>query len=112
MARAYRQAARPRPPVRFHSNFAFPDGNTYNAYDNAHRPTKLTDRLSITQNITYNSAGNITKTEWKSAGGTTTFKQTATFDALGRMLTSVNGVTQTTAFTYDNNGSILTSPIA
>jgi RHS repeat-associated protein len=83
---------------------------TYNAftYDNAHRPTKLTNKLSETQNITYNSAGNLTQTLWKSAGGTTTFKQTGTFDALGRTLTDINGVSQATAYTYDSQGNALT----
>ena len=41
-------------------------------------------------------------------------QHTATFDALGRMLTDVGGQSQTTSFTYDNNGNVIsiTDPLS
>jgi RHS repeat-associated protein len=77
-------------------------------YDNAHRMTSITNNLSESQTLTYNSAGNITQHLWKDSGATTKRQQTATFDALGRMLTSVGGMSQSTAFAYDSNDNVLT----
>ncbi len=37
-------------------------------------------------------------------------QHSATFDALGRMLTDVGGVGQTTTYTYDKNGNRSPSP--
>jgi RHS repeat-associated protein len=78
------------------------------AYNNAHLLTTITNRLSETQGLTYNSAGNLTQTLWKNSGGTTKRQHTATFDALGRMLTDVGGVSQTTTFGYDSDSNVLT----
>jgi RHS repeat-associated protein len=78
------------------------------AYDDAHLPTTITNALSESQAITYDSAGNVTQVLFKNSGGTNKFKHTATFDALGRIKTDVGGVGQTTTFTYDNNGNTLT----
>ena len=64
-------------------------------YDNAHRPTTITNALSESQGITYDSAGDVTQTLWKNASGVTKRQHTATFDALGRMLTDVGGMSQT-----------------
>src|SRR5262249_334871 len=44
----------------------------------------------------------------RDASSNTKFKHTATFDALGRMLTSVNGEGNSTSFTYDKNSNVLT----
>ena len=76
-------------------------------YDNAHRPTSITNALSESAAITYDSAGDITQTLLKDASSATKRQHTATFDALGRMLTSVGGQGQTTSFSYDNNGNII-----
>jgi YD repeat-containing protein len=78
------------------------------AYDNAHQLKTITNRLSETQNLSYNSAGNLTQTLWKNSGGTTKRQHSATFDALGRMLTDVGGVSQTTTFGYDSDSNVLT----
>jgi YD repeat-containing protein len=78
------------------------------AYDNAHRLTTTTNALSETSNITYDSAGNVTQQLLRDASSNTKFKHTATFDALGEMLTSVGGQAQSTSFTYDKNGNTLT----
>ena len=84
--------------------------NSYLAYgyDNAHRPTSITNALSESEAITYDSAGDVTQTLWKNASSVTKRQHTATFDALGRMLTGVGGMSQSTAFTYDSNGNVLT----
>ena len=83
-------------------------------YDNAHRVTSITNALSESQGITYDSAGDVTQTLWKNASGVTKRQHTATFDALGRMLTSVGGVSQTTSFSYDSNGNVqtITDPLS
>jgi YD repeat-containing protein len=73
-------------------------------YDNAHRPTSITNALSESAAITYDSAGDVTQTLWKSAGGVTKRQHTATYDALGRKVTDVGGMGQTASFTYDSNG--------
>jgi RHS repeat-associated protein len=77
-------------------------------YDNAHRPTSITNALSESQGITYDSAGDVTQILWKNASSVTKRQHTATYDALGRMLTDVGGVSQTTSYTYDKNGNVLT----
>ena len=83
------------------------------AWNDARQLTTVTNALSETENLTYNSAGNLTQTLWKNSGGTTKRQHTATFDALGRMLTDVGGASQTTTFGYDSNGNVIsvTDPI-
>ena len=86
-----------------------PDGSYLaNTYNDAHWVTSITNALSESQGITYNSAGDVTQTLWKDSGGTTTRQHSATFDALGRMLTDVGGESQTTSFTYDSDNNIQT----
>jgi YD repeat-containing protein len=77
-------------------------------YDAAHRVTSITNALSESQGITYDSAGDVTQQLWKNASSVTKRQHTATFDALGRMLTSVGGQSQTTSYSYDKNGNVLT----
>lgn len=78
------------------------------AYDNAHRLTGITNRLGESIVLTLNSAGGVTQTLWKDASSVTKRQHSATFDGLGRMLTDVGGMSQTTTFGYDNNGNVLT----
>jgi RHS repeat-associated protein len=78
------------------------------AYDNAHRLTTITNALSETQNLTLDAMGNVTQNLWKDASSNTKYKHTATFDALGEMLTSVDGQGNSTSFTYDKNSNTLT----
>ncbi len=78
------------------------------AYDAAHRPTSITNALSESQGITYDSAGDVTQTLWKNASSVTKRQHTATYDALGRTVTDVGGMSQSTAFTHDSNGNVLT----
>ena len=83
------------------------------AYDTAHRRTKITNPLTESENFTLDAQGNVTQILWKNASGTTTRQHTATFDALGRALTDVGGMSQTTAFGYDSqsNDLSITDPL-
>jgi RHS repeat-associated protein len=84
------------------------------AYDNAHRPITVTNALSETQNITYNSGGGMTQLLYKTSGAATKYQHTATFDAMNRMATSVGGVSQTTTFGYDSDSNVtsVTDPLS
>ena len=87
-----------------------PNGSklTY-GYDAAHRLTSVADLFGDTTTYTLDALGDRTATVVTGPGGKpVTRKRTATFDALGRMLTDVGGTGQTTVFTYDNNGNMLT----
>ena len=85
-----------------------PDGAYRNyTYDTAHRLTKITDPWSNYIQFTLDALSDTTQAEIES--GSTVYKNhTATFDALGRTLTDVGGVGQTTTFTYDKDGNALT----
>jgi len=86
-----------------------PDGSklTY-GYDNAHRLTSVTDLIGNSITYTLDALGDRTATTWKNPSSTTTKSTSATFDALGRMLTNVGGMSQTTTLTYDKNGNAAT----
>ena len=92
-----------------------PDGSYLSyAWNDARQLTQITNALSETANFTYNSAGNLTQALLKNSGGTTEHQHSATFDALGRMLTDVGGVSQTTTFAYDSNSNVtsITDPLS
>lgn len=84
------------------------------AYDDAHRLSSIRNNLNDKIAFTRNAAGNVTQTLWKDSGGTTKRQHTATFDALGRMLTDVGGMSQTTTYGYDSNGNVtsITDPLS
>ena len=86
-----------------------PDGS-YLAYgyDNAHRPTSITECLERKSGHHLRQRRNVTQTLWKNASGVTKRQHTATYDALGERLTDVGGMSQSTAFTYDKNGNVVT----
>jgi len=86
-----------------------PDGSklTY-GFDTAHRLTSITDLSSNSVNYTLDALGDVTLVQVKNSGGTVKKSTSATFDALGRMLTNVGGMSQTTTYTYDANGNALT----
>jgi YD repeat-containing protein len=85
-----------------------PDNSTLsNTWNDARQITKITNALNEHADFTYDSAGDLTQTQWKTSSNTTKHRHSATFDALGRMLTDKGGVTgQTTTFGYDSNGNV------
>ncbi|MDB5492107.1 MAG: sugar-binding protein [Micavibrio sp.] len=89
--------------------YTLPD-NSYLSYgyDAAHRLTSITNILGESQVVTLNSAGGVTQQLWKDSSALTKRQWAATYDAMGRILTSVGGMGQTTTFGYDSNSNILT----
>lgn len=75
-------------------------------YDNAHRLTSVTNALNESMPLTLDAAGDVTQALWQDASSTTKRQHTATFDAAGRKLTDVGGMSQTTTYTYDSQGNI------
>ncbi len=78
------------------------------AYDPAHRLTGITDADSSRIAFTLDALGDKTQTNTYNSSSTLERQHSATFDAFGRMLTDVGGVSQTTTYTYDKNGNALT----
>jgi RHS repeat-associated protein len=84
-----------------------PDGSyLMNAYDTAHRLTTVTDAFGNSINYTLDPTGDRKGTDIKDPSGTLTRSLSATFDTLGRALTSVAGMSQTTTWQYDDNGNV------
>jgi len=79
-----------------------------NTWDNAHRLTRITNANSEYVNYTVDALGDRTASNIYTSGGTLKRQHTATFDALGRMLTDIGGMSQTTTYAYDPNGNALT----
>ena len=79
-----------------------------NAYDTAHRLIKVTDALGNYTVYTLDALGDRTQTSIYKSGGTLTWQDSGTFDALGRELVDIAGAGQTTTRTYDPNGNVLT----
>ena len=78
-------------------------------YDAAHRIIQVTDTLGNYVIYTLDALGDKTQINTYASSGTSPTRQhSATFDALGRMLTDVGGVGQTTSYSYDSNGNTLT----
>lgn len=87
-----------------------PDGSELDfAYDAAHRLTTITDLPGNTVNITLDALGDATQVQVEDPTPTVTTSHTATFDALGRMLTYVGGMSQTTTLTWDANSNLKTA---
>jgi RHS repeat-associated protein len=86
-----------------------PDGSKLTfAYDTAHRLKTVTDLFGNTVNFTLDALGDATQVQVKDSFSNVTASHTATFDALGRMLTYVGGMSQTTTLTWDKNSNLLT----
>lgn len=86
-----------------------PDNSFFSyAYDSAHRPTTITDALARFRQYTLNPLGKVTQTTANNSPTDLRFTHSATYDALGRMLTDVGAASQTTTYAYDNNGNPLT----
>jgi RHS repeat-associated protein len=78
-----------------------------NTYDAAHRLIGVADLFTDRIAYTLDAAGDRTNIAVSNPGGTITQHHSAGFDALGRMLTDIGGVGQTTAYAYDSNGNAL-----
>jgi RHS repeat-associated protein len=84
-----------------------PDGSyTMYGYDNAHRLTLITNALGETQQLTLDAMDDMTETLWENASSVITRQHNATYDALGRRMTDVGGMGQTTTFGYDSQGNL------
>lgn len=91
------------------SKLTLPD-SSYLAYgyDTAHRLTQITDTLGNYIKYTLDALGDRTASNIYNSSSTLERQHSATFDALGRILTDVGGESQTTTYGYDPNGNILT----
>jgi RHS repeat-associated protein len=86
-----------------------PDGSTLvNNFDTAHRLTSVTDLFGQSIDLTLDQLGDNTMTDIDDSGHTVRRKHSGVFDALGRVLQDIGGMSQATTFTYDNNGNALT----
>lgn len=86
-----------------------PDGSVWsNTFDSALRLIENADVYQDNIQYTLDRLGDRTQVNTYDSTHTIHRQHSATFDALGRMLTDVGGVGQTTTYTYDNNGNALT----
>ena len=94
---------------RFISSIVQPGGSVINTIpDTAQRLANIIDGFHNTVSFTLDALGNRTQINTFDPNKNLTRQHSATFDALGRMLTDIGGMGQTTTFTLDNNGNALT----
>ena len=85
-----------------------PDGSSFtNTYDASHRLTRVADKLGDSITYTLDAFGDRTQVTVLNPSGSTQLQRSGAFDALGRILQSIGGASQTTRFTYDGNGNLL-----
>jgi RHS repeat-associated protein len=91
------------------TSVTLPDNSqlTY-AFDTAHRLISVTDLFANKTAYTLDALGDVTLTNVSNPSATVTRTHSGVFDALGRSLQDIGGVGQTTAYTYDPNGNVLT----
>jgi YD repeat-containing protein len=75
-------------------------------YDTAHRLNKITNANGELMPLTLDAAGDVMATLWQTSGAQTTRMHSATFDALGRKLTDIGGMGQTSTYGYDSQGNL------
>lgn len=86
-----------------------PDGSKLTlSYDTAHRLIGIADLFSNTITATLDALGDPTLIQVKNSDSTVTQQHSAVFDALGRVTSDIGGMNQTTTFTYDKMGNVLT----
>jgi len=96
-------------PVGQLTELTLPDNSYLSySYDHAHRLTDITDADNNEIEYTLDALGDRTQADTYNSSDTLVRQHSATFDALGRMLTNVGGVGQTTSYSYDPNGNNLT----
>jgi RHS repeat-associated protein len=75
-------------------------------YDDAHRLTSIRDSAGNKTVFELDGLGNRKQTQIQTGAAQVLMASSATFDSLGRLLTSVGAVNQTTRFEYDPNGNL------
>jgi RHS repeat-associated protein len=75
-------------------------------YDDAHRLNRITDSLGNSTLFSLDGLGNKVQTQIQSGTSQVLMNNGATFDSLGRLLTSLGASNQTTRYEYDNNGNL------
>jgi YD repeat-containing protein len=76
------------------------------AFDNAHRLNKITNANGELMPLTLDGNSDVTQVLWQTATPVTKRTNTATYDALGRRLTAVGGMSQTTNYGYDSQSNL------
>ena len=81
-------------------------------YDDAHRLTSIQDSQGNKMLFELDGLGNRLQTQIETGTAQVLMNNSATFDSLGRLLTSIGADSLTTSYEYDNNGSLtkLTDP--
>jgi RHS repeat-associated protein len=75
-------------------------------YDDAHRLTNIRDSAGNAMAFALDGLGNHVQTQVQNGSAQVLMAHSATFDTLGRLLTSIGAANQTTAYQYDNNGNL------
>lgn len=81
-------------------------------YDDAHRLTSIQDSHGNKMLFALDGLGNRLQVQIESGTAQVLMDNSATFDSLGRLLTSIGAANLTTSYEYDNNGNLtkLTDP--
>lgn len=81
-------------------------------YDDAHRLTSIRDGAGNAMAFQLDPLGNRLQTQVQSSSAQVLMANSATFDSLGRLLTSIGAASQTSAYQYDGNSNVtrLTDP--
>jgi RHS repeat-associated protein len=76
-------------------------------YDQARRLVEVENNINQTMNFSHDAMGNVTKTEYKSSSGAQTFFEDSSFDELGRLMTMLGAVNQSTDYRYDEEDNLI-----
>lgn len=75
-------------------------------YDDAHRLMSIRDASGNAMAFALDAMGNRTQTQVQTGSAQVLMANSATFDSLGRLLTSIGAANQATRYEYDNNGNL------
>jgi YD repeat-containing protein len=86
-----------------------PDGSYLNyAYDNAHRLDGISDSLGNSITYTLDAMGNRTLEAVRDPASTLAQTRSRVYSSLNRLFQELGATSQTTEYTYDNQGNVLT----
>jgi YD repeat-containing protein len=86
-----------------------PDGSFLSyGYDAAHRLTSMTDNLGNSVTYTLDVTGNRTQEQVKDPANTLLQTRSRVYNNLNRLFQELGALNQTTEYTYDNQGNVLT----